>query len=204
MIELIFAIIIISISIISLPMMTQATASAVKGNLVQEAIFASVTEINIATAFAWDDASLLDESASSLSRVINTDGTCIVSGVNYKRIGHISRQCLSDNTIRVDNTSNTEYYDSSMQSFAHTWQPLYEISSSREDAEFKKTGYKTACFSSLDINYPPLLQFGETLNNVNIKEIVLRVQDEENKTVTLLRTYSANIGEVAYASRLLQ
>jgi prepilin-type N-terminal cleavage/methylation domain-containing protein len=51
MIELIFAIVIIAISVMSLPMMTQVTSAGIERNLVQEAIFASVAEINLATTY---------------------------------------------------------------------------------------------------------------------------------------------------------
>ncbi|WP_366755894.1 type II secretion system protein [Sulfurimonas sp.] len=51
LIELIFAIVIIGISVMSLPMLTQVTSSAIEKNLVQEAIFASVAEINLATTY---------------------------------------------------------------------------------------------------------------------------------------------------------
>jgi len=69
MIELIFAIVIIAISVMSLPMMAVVTQRGMENNIVQEAIFAASAELMGATSGYWDENSMQDINVSHLSRV---------------------------------------------------------------------------------------------------------------------------------------
>jgi len=80
-IELIFAIVIIAISVVSLPTMTSSLSRGIESNLVQEAIFAASTELNQAISSNWDERSLEDGN-SSLGRVVD-DGTCETNSISY-------------------------------------------------------------------------------------------------------------------------
>lgn len=208
MIELIFAIVIIAISIMSLPMMTQVTSSAMEKSLVQEAIFASVAEINLATTYVWDENSLIDANDSStaendLSRVLNLTSTCIPTGITVggveiiRKTGHINRRCINNNlTARYTGTD----YLYALEASKHPSSTVYigENTSSQ--------GYKQNYYSILDVencDSGNCVPFGLEANNIDLKEITLTVQNDNNETVTLLRTYSANIGEVAYANEVL-
>jgi len=75
LIELIFAIVIIAISVISLPMMSQTVAKGIDANIVQEAIFAAATELNEAVTAHWDEASMEVNTTTSFAKVINP-GDC--------------------------------------------------------------------------------------------------------------------------------
>ena len=72
LIELIFAIVIIAISVISLPMMSQTVSEGIDANIVQEAIFASATELNEAVTAHWDENSIEASMPDSSARVIET------------------------------------------------------------------------------------------------------------------------------------
>ena len=69
MIELIFAIVIIAISVLSLPMMNQVISKNIEGSIVQEAIFAASAELNQVVSYYWDENSM--EGTATLSRVVH-------------------------------------------------------------------------------------------------------------------------------------
>lgn len=204
MIELIFAIVVVAISIMSLPMMTRVTTQGIENNLVQEAIFASVSEINMATTYIWDENSLIDMNDTSatfndLSRVIDIDGTqCTnIIGTIIRRPGHIHRRCLDNVSTRV--YAGTDYQDS-LETPEHDFNAIFEGGGSSQAA------YKQEYQSKLTVIRTPVLWF----NDPNMKEITVEVQEDidgdgvaDGETLTILRAYSANIGEVAYAWRTL-
>jgi len=223
LIELIFAIVIIAISVISLPMVNQVITSSMENSLTQEAIFASVSEINIATTYVWDETSLLDTNLSSaagvteLSRVISTkkpDGTdttgnCTDTGIVEgsttikRRAGHINRRCLNDLTATPYSTVAVDCIDS-LNASEHAYASILENNNTADDTS--STGYKKEYESELVVERCDgvCVDFGDA-NNVNMKEITVTVQDITDPDnpifLTRLRTYSANIGEVAYNNR---
>ena len=207
LIELIFAIVVIAISVISLPMMTQVTSKGIEKNLVQEAIFASVAEINMATTYIWDENSFIDDNESSsntndLSRVLWTgttnDCTGPVGGI-HRRGGHINRRCIDNNDTRIYTGVNYLNALEAAVGANQGYKSIYDIGG--KSAE----GYKELYTSRLDVVLcnpaANCQQFGDGTNdsNFNLKEISVTVQNSNGDIVTLLRTYSANIGEVPYA-----
>lgn len=215
LIELIFAIVIIAISVISLPMMNQTVAKGLEGNLAQEALFSAISEINIATSYAWDENSLLDTNLSTasgvdtLSRVIRTGttGDCADSGLNdsagndiNRRTGHINRRCLNNLATVPYNIAATDYV-LSLNASKHDYNITVEGTASTTSS----TGYKKEYESKLDVVRcdGTCVDFGDA-NNINMKEITVTIRDSsDDSVITLLRTYSANIGEVAYNNRMI-
>ena len=210
LIELIFAIVVIAISIVSLPMMTQVTSKAIEGNLAQEAIFSAVAEINVATTYTWDENSLLDldsnASVDELSRVINNAGQCTDSGFDdsnnddiMRRTGHVNRRCLN-------NLASTFYGATSFVDSLEASEHVYILTVEGSAATTSATGYKKEYESRLDVercDSGNCVDFG-TANNINMKEIEVTIRDRTTTNeVTTLRAYSANIGEVAYHKRIL-
>jgi len=125
-IELIFAIVVIAISVMSLPMMIQVLSNNMDKNLVQEAIFAAATELNEATTTHWDENSLDANNTNGLADVINVDNSCEsnASLSNYRlRTGHIlqplHRKCLSDLNVTASHLLSLlwEYLQSSVLHF---------------------------------------------------------------------------------------
>ncbi|MDA3909293.1 MAG: prepilin-type N-terminal cleavage/methylation domain-containing protein [Sulfurimonas sp.] len=209
MIELIFAIVIIAVSVMSLPMMTQVTSSAIEGNLVQEAIFASVAEINMATTYVWDENSLIDDNESStvdndLSSVLNLTANCNGTGIFIgiveilRKPGHINRRCI-DNPLTA-RYANFDFIDS-LEAAQHAFSPIYI---GTEAAGYKKEYDSQLVVTNCDTGN--CVDFGLDANNTDLKEITVTIREKDdatNKTITLIRTYSANIGEVAYANKVL-
>jgi len=195
MIELIFAIVIIAISIMSLPRMAQSTSKGLEGNIVQEAIFAASAELNQAVAANWDENSLND-GVSAMARVIpRVVGTCDAAG---HKLGHINqplhRRCL--NAVTAVANTNTNNNVDALNDYA-------KVGAAMSNAATSQSGYKFAYTTTIAVFHNSL-----TANSVifdgaarnDMKKISVTVFNAKT-AVTTLNTYSANIGEVDYYKR---
>jgi len=191
LIELIFAIVIIAISIVSLPLMTGVTQKGVEQNILQEAIFAASAQLMGITAAYWDERSMEDANLSDLSRVIDIGGDC--NTTTRLRPGHIAqslhRRCLeSTSTAGLDATSNDNVYSlDDAVADANGTPDIFD--NPNADA----TGYKDRYTSSATIS-----------RTDDIKKITVSVQDSSGNVITKLITYSANLGEPDYYKRTMQ
>ena len=197
MIELIFAIVVIAISVMSLPMMTQVTSKGIESSLVQEAIFAAATKLNEAVTYRWDENSIDPLQPDSLSKIISTDvGGCATAG---QRAGFIAqlmhRRCLNDVTIRPSTTLGKDAGDlDDLDDTVETDVPLFSAAPSAE-------AYKKSYTSKIAVIYAA---FGSiTAASQNMKKITVTISDNVG-VVTSLSTYSANIGEIDYFKRSFQ
>ena len=187
MIELIFAIVVIAIAVVSLPMMVQTVSKGIEGNIVQEAIFAGSAQLNEATTYAWDESSVEDLNISELARAVNTNH------LDCPRLGFIQRKCLTNLNTRPLDASVVN--GSSIDSIVYTNQPVFL---GTLDATTYKTDYRrnlsvTRCIAGN--TFVPLNQAEST--NHNVKQIEYKTKDVTNsKTIVILRAYTANIGEV--------
>lgn len=198
LIELIFAIVIIGITVLSLPMMNQVTSNTIENNLVQEAIFAAAVTVNQTTSYNWDENSNLD---NNLSRVISS-GDC--NTTTKKRLGHIMRRCLNDTTITSSaigsDINETLSDDIDDRDTANVFSSIFDTANNSFSTE--ADGYKDDYQSSIRVTYST---FGEAGINVsaNMKKVTVSIQDSSGDTITELSAYSANIGEVEPDSREL-
>jgi len=206
MIELIFAIVIIAIAVMALPMMTQTTSKGIEENLVQEAIFASAAKLNEITSYPWDENSTLDKNRSSFSRVIWTsDDDCNASSHPNLRQGHIKQQtlhrkCLNEdyslvqpsNPLGMEEDDNGTYDD--IDDFNNVSAPLFIGSVGSAE------GYKTPYTMDVNISYAAFGPKKESnMTKKNMKEINITIIDPNtNLTILKVHTYSANIGGIAY------
>ena len=199
LIELIFAIVIIAMTVFSLPMLTQITSNNIEDSLVQEAIFAAAAELNEATSYRWDEHSMNDKLTPDInadySRVIEISGAdCSVVGPPNKRPGHIHRQCLNDLTT-VPFYSTGAVFSDSLNEAAHDSMSIYIGTGGASAA-----GYKNDYNSTVSIVNNASFQ---AANDPDIKEIRVTISNTKtNLTVTQLRAYSTNIGEVPYHSEI--
>ncbi len=199
LIELIFAIVIIAISVISLPMMSQTISEGIDANIVQEAIFASATELNGVVTAHWDENSIEsgmpDSSARVIETVINMCNNDNNSSTFRQMLGHINqplhRRCLDANTtVTTPSNASATAVDS-----LDDWElGDKNITIGTSGAEGYKETYQSNVIVSPNANF-------NGANNANIKSIVSTVKDEDGTTIAVLRTYSANIGEVDYYKR---
>ncbi|WP_455757719.1 prepilin-type N-terminal cleavage/methylation domain-containing protein [Sulfurimonas sp.] len=189
MIELIFAIVIIGISVISLPMISQVTSQSVEGNLVQEAIFAASTELNQVVSYHWDENST--EGSNILSRVVWTSTTDCDNDTKL-RPGHINqpyhRRCTDDNSTRpsdiVDGADD-------LDDMEHTVSDIFIGNATTNK------GYKTDYQSTISVDQNA--SFGGA-NDTNIKRVRVVISNT-GVNIVQLDTFSCNIGEIDYLKR---
>jgi len=178
MIELIFAIVVISIVVLAIPTLIQVSSKNVENSLVQEAIFAASAELMGASSVYWDENSMHDENVSILSRVIDVDGDC--DSITRLRPGHINqpfhRRCLDDNSIGV--SSGVHTYD--LDSLVHSSQSIF-------------LGY-VADASGYKKNYNNDLNITMADNNIKIVTVTITNPDD-GSIVTKLKMQATNIGE---------
>lgn len=203
MVELIFAIVVISIAVVSLPVMTQTIDKNTESSIVQEAIFASETVLNESTAKYWDKNSQNDanNTAGLLSRVIRTSlNDCNLTLPN-RRVGHINRRCLSDLTVGVSNDAAAPY---TIDNMATEWNNndiiLLSPSGAAYKADYTATATITQCTT---IGGTGCILFGNISPNPDLKEISLVITDQNTNPIIRVRTYSANIGDVEISKRVL-
>lgn len=197
MIELIFAIVIVSIAVISLPTMIQITSKGIESNIVQEAIFAASAELMGATSYYWDERSMEDNATSRLSRVIDVGVPVCennASSPRYRlRPGHIAqpyhRRCLDSTSDTVLNTSSYDFPN--LNNSEHAADEIFT------DTVTNAAGYKSVYKSIVSIE----LEDETGATNNNIKKITTTIKNSDGDTVTSLSVYSANIGEIDYYKR---
>lgn len=196
LIELIFAIIVISIAVMSLPMMTSITSKGSDSNLVQEAIFAASAELMGATSYYWDLNSMQDSNVSHLSRVIDIGATCEnnSSSPRYRlRLGHIAqpyhRRCLESNSTVAADTNSSLFPN--LNNAAHSSEDIFL------NPTGSSSGYKDSYKSAVTVTN--VNQSGAADNN--IKKITVSITKDDGTPITVLSTYSANVGEIDYYKR---
>ncbi len=186
MIELIFAIVIIAIAVLSLPMITRVTSEAIDENLVQEAIFAGAAELMSASAGYWDENSMQDINTSYLSRVININTVSPCNATTNLRLGHIAqplhRRCLDNLTEVANDTDGGSVID--LDDAVKTNDNLYINYAN------SASGYKENYQSTIDVN-----------RTGNIKILTSTISDADGNPITILRIQSANVGEIDYFKR---
>jgi len=194
-IELVFAIVLISIAVLSLPVMKQVVSSNTESGLVQEAIFAAATELNEASTAHWDEGSIDAGLPNAYARVIDTNGLCETnsSSPRYKKMpGHVieplHRKCLA-NDLGVLGT-NTNNAVKALEDMAHLQRDIFL------NPAVSKNAYKDTYKSTLTVTQNA--SFGGTTNNKNIKKITVTIRNSKNKILSRLVSYSANIGEVDF------
>ena len=220
LIELVLAIVVIAISVMSVPMMLQQGAKSDNFSMVQEAILAARTKMGNILSFRWDKNSLDKNNTHGRRRaldVISGDKALDRNDTYYKerRIGHVygnlRRKMFSTETnvsTAVDvNFTNINDFDN--KSAAITWKGASTAVDSYEylDRELNlttrvfyiddKTDYnKTTITFAFDVSTKKSITYIN--NSTNIKMIELNVTSG-NYVPFVFRTFSCNLGE----SRLL-
>jgi len=198
LIELIFAIVVIAISVMSLPMMNEATTEGISGNIVQEAIFAASTELNQAVTGNWDEASLEPGEPDSLARVID-DGTCENNGslaTFRQKSGHINqplhRRCLDSNATTVS-SSNSDDNITALNDMSKTNASLFD------ENVTSASGYKKLYTVTLSVDANATFVTGVN-TGINVKKITATISDSTG-VVTKLVSFSSNVGEIDFFTR---
>jgi prepilin-type N-terminal cleavage/methylation domain-containing protein len=198
MIELIFAIVIIGITVISLPMMTQATSKGMESNLAQEAIFAASAELNQALSYKWNGNS--QENFGELSKIV---GTTAQDCNSTTRPGLIHRMCLNTSanianlTAGVDNVNFSDYSINNADTTATGDINIFTPGTG------SASGYKENYTMNVDVNFTNFGTITEASNNMKVITVtVKKLVNSVSEDYVVLKAYSANIGETEAAKRV--
>jgi prepilin-type N-terminal cleavage/methylation domain-containing protein len=221
LIELIFAIVIVAIIVLSIPMMNLINAKATEGSISQEAVFASSAKLMQTLSFPWDenssDIEQILEGATVLSGVVKIpSGTASLDFNNTVcRPGLIARRCRVDQNgweVNVSNLGN-DYPSALIRGLDDSGG---ESNVSGTSSEGYKSQYRmvtnvtyvsdnTSTGGAIDYNATnPLVADRFIFSNVtsatktNLRLITISTfrPDDDVNPVTVLRAYGANIGEI--------
>ena len=217
MIELIFAIVIIAIVVISLPLMMKTNEDAMEANVVQEALFASSAKMMQVLSYPWDQHSVDSSNPDTYGKVVDipTGNTAYVRKdangtsdlLSSYRVGHI----LEDNHRRFHDVSLADANTIGTLGSVTPPTALNEVNSSNvpfDNPITSQTGYKNNYTMDVSVGYisdTPSSTFifpnTGTATPSNIKLLTVTIKDSSGKPLTLLRSYSSNIGEFDFAKR---
>ncbi len=217
MIELIFAIVIMSIVIISMPMLMRTNSKAMEANIIQEAIFSTSATIMQNLSYPWDnDSNTSDGSYNKIVAIPN--GT-----VAYNRYYNSQGTHDTNGSFRVGNILENGHrrfhsytsLDANITSLTTTNpNPLCQKSTVSQFINNGATasGYKNTYETVTTISYIPDINnanaifvfaaTGETTTPTNIKLVTVTIKNyQTQKSLVVLKSYTANIGETDFASR---
>ena len=224
MIELIFAIVIISISMLTLPAMMTQDAVNQESSLMQEGILLATTKAAQVLTFAWDQQSspggVLMSTSQVLGTVASPDGLGR-AGVSDFRVGHFQEQLRRRLTPNSDPRSATvvgvvNVPVPNINDFHNETFPIVSTPGSEEYAYKKSWNITTdVSYVSDDTNYTQE-NIGFNFSDVggavptNIKKVRVTATDTTATTLAVngnqvvLTSYSANIGETEFYKRRYQ
>ena len=228
MIELIFALVIMSIVFISLPMILINNSSSLEDNLIQESIFLTSSKMSQVLTFQWDansaETGMGTVATSDILDVTAGDGDLDRNASDF-RIGHFQEDKHRRMTpignprnataIGIEGTVFDDIDD--FDSLTHT---INLVSANEEVAKF---GYKKSYRADVNVSYindsnflngtsydDNVIDFvlsdtaaGATTTNIKMIEVSIDQQNPDAtwETTLLLRAYVANIGETDYFKR---
>lgn len=200
MIELVFAIVIIGVTVLTVPMMIETNNKAHENSSKQEAIFLISSVLSEKTAQVWDDRSIVATGSADnyvLSKMLDVGNV----GTKYGRTA-------IDSNIRIGGLREDKHrqffdYNGSMITPAQTGDVTEEVTITASDAGL--AGYKQAYTVDTLSGYVPdsTDEFSSSTQGTpsNLKMREVRIYEENGELVARLRAYTANIGEVDYAKR---
>ena len=222
MIELIFAIVLISVVTLTIPTMIQVNNKALEGNAAQEAIFLVSAVLSETTTDIWDDNS--DDVTGTnfnLSKILDTDGTVATVGINEAGNAIYARTDVNS-TMRVGGLEQDLHRrfadrDPLDVNASHPAQRTKLIvSQPLTNSATAIGGYKsqyTIVATREYVSDTPANPFEFTVPNIavgaastptNIKMTQVEINatvDGTNVVIARLRAYTCNIGEIDFAKR---
>ncbi len=208
MIELIFAIVVIAVVMLTIPMMIQVNNKALEVSAAQEAIFLVSAVLSETTTLIWDDNSLEGTAtAVSLSKILDVGAVGSTYGrtdVNSSiRVGGLNED-LHRSFFEYNATDPSHYPalpDNAVTTLAH------DISNSIADS----AGYKRSFTITAKRQYVPdtfatpfVFTAGAPGVQSNMKMTQVEINatvDGVNEVIARLRAYTCNIGEIDFAKR---
>jgi len=213
LIEVVFAIIIISISLMSVPMLLKEAGKSDEHSIIQESILAASTKMGNILSYPWDDSSydttnnvlrVLDVSPSGDSELAR-DGASV--NQNYRK-GHIvadKRRRFFDSIANPGGvfpnngtTDNVSAFDGATATIAASGAYDYKDSGITMSSKVFYIS-DSANYSSQDITFT--LNNTSLANSTNIKMIELNTTSPVLGKSFILRTFVCNIGQANLMER---
>ncbi len=211
MIELIFAIVLIAVVMLTIPTMIQVNNKALEGNAAQEAIFLVSAVLSGTTTLLWDANSLGGTDGNvTLSKVLDVNGS---GNVAYDRWDQVDGVLDINSTIRrgsLDEDMHRQMFSAYAVPAQSGTTPLTISQTFDSTATGESLGLKLAYTISatrIFVNDNPTnFAFTTTAagQQTNIKMTQVEINatiDGTPRTVSRLRAYTCNIGEIDYAKR---
>jgi len=221
MIELVYAIVIIAITMLTIPMVMQVNASNQEGSLFQEGILITSTKISQALTFPWDQNSPPLGGIMSFSNVLNTNsvtaGMGRVNDINGNptdfRVGHFQESLrrrlssssfprgasaiVADNSIANQHGLAAEDLGVGTQDgYKKRWSVTTNVSYVPDFTDYTQTGI----VFNFDTNLTAL-GAGVTSNIKMIQVTATDISVGSNNDQIQLTSFSSNIGETEFFKR---
>lgn len=221
LIELVFAIVIVAITVLSVPVMLQINSRGIQAGVDQEAVFAASAKLMQTLSYPWDEySSIVDEISGDVSDpgIVNIPGgtsSLVCTGTSRNAGGKRICNGFTVSVLGVDNNSSIIAMDErneanrsmdtdaitegSVISTAATYKATYKM----DVNVVHVTDNIATDASSIDysVNNPLsnkifLFSTGAltTSQSSNLKMVSVSIKDQNNRIVTTLRAYAANIG----------
>lgn len=192
MIELVIAIVIMGIAVMTLPLMLERTQSNNAFVMQQEAILAAKTQLGDTITYPWDDNSLQGNVVAILDTAGNIDYNRV--GVTTRRVGHVNQDKRRKFFDAVTNPGDVIGVVS-ISDFNGNFQinPTNDIAGEETSLDYRFTidlNTTVSYVSDAIFALPTLKQVATS----NVKMIEVEASGDGMSTFTL-RAYSANIGE---------
>ena len=208
MLELVIAIVVMGIAVMSLPLILTQSQNANAIALQQEVILATKTKLGYILSYEWD-ANSYDANAS-VSRVLNTTNSASadsdLNATTTRRIGHVSadnRRRLRDDMVTPTTDGGANWGNAALGDIDDFdgRDENTTIASDTMDYIFNLQLHPTvnyisdtATYSNQDMNFT--FDYNTTfVNPTNIKMITVRTIDTSNNVNIILRAFASNIGE---------
>ncbi|MDD5051905.1 MAG: prepilin-type N-terminal cleavage/methylation domain-containing protein [Sulfuricurvum sp.] len=222
LIELIFAIVIMSIVMLAFPMVMLSDSDNMKNNLDQEAVFAASAKILQTMAYQWDenslDATLVSEGTASTAMILDVpNGSADFNRNGLFRNGHIDAPTHrhffenATNATSINGNPGAESVDergvtnwaldnAGVNASGYKYQYNFDVSVDNVSDDNGGTINYNAAAQSVNGFVFGTAGLGPTAANAsNLRMISVTMKHQNNdgtwSTVTTLRTYVANIGE---------
>ena len=213
MIELIFAIVIISISMLALPMVMQIDAKNQEDALFQEGILITTTKVSQALTFPWDPNSSPGGALMSLSNVLDTGsasaGVARVAGTDF-RVGHFQETirrrmtpvsapraalAIAGGTNSVANQhGNVEVLGGGQYTYKKQWSAATTVTYVSDFTDFTQT--------AIAYDFPTNAGAGGGTTNIKMIQVIATdVTPGSAGNSIELTSYASNIGEQEFYKR---
>lgn len=192
MIELIFAIVVISFAVLSLPMINQVISKNMERSLTQEAILIASTDLTKAISGKWDENSKGWDETLSYEHIIPS--ATEQAGIDLKRSGNVNikytdNKAIGSSTIGLDTGEDLDSTDD-----VDDYHITSAISAVAETGS--ASGYKQQYTKKISISDTNTTDSNLTTDTFNVKKVEVTVYDENDDLVVVLRTFVANTGSV--------